>query len=117
MVLKKWEDHNAAIKTFSCQFTMWEYNNQLQLNPEAPAGPAQYQGYLSYAAPDKGMYQVEPNKQGQGGEHWICDGKSVYEVRHAPQKQIIEHPCLRTCKAKPSSTLRYRSYSALPPRR
>jgi TIGR03009 family protein len=92
MVLKKWEDHKDEIKTFSCKFTMWEYNNQLQLNPEAPEGPAQHQGYLSYAAPDKGMYQVEPDAQGQGGEHWICDGKSVYEVRHAPQKQIIERP-------------------------
>lgn len=92
MVLKKWEEHNATVKTFSCKFTMWEYNNQLRLNPQAPAGPAVHEGRLSYAAPDKGMYQVDPDQQGQGGEHWICDGKSVYEVRHAPEKKIIERP-------------------------
>lgn len=97
MVLKKWEKKNAVIKTFTCTFTVWEYNDGLQLNPQAPKDPQRRKGKLNYAAPDKGMYQVDPYPKeddgsgGGGGEHWICDGKAIYEVRDA-QKEIVEMP-------------------------
>ena len=102
LVLKKWEQKNTSIKTFSCGFTLWEYNDELPLNPQerqAPREPSIRNGRLSYAAPDKGMYQEDPYppKPGEeklppiGGVHWVCDGKSIYEVNHAERK-IVERP-------------------------
>lgn len=97
LVLKKWEQKNAGIKTFTCTFTVWEYNDGLQLNPQAPKDPPTRKGKLNYAAPDKGAYQVDPYPKnddgsgGGGGEHWICDGKSIYEVRDE-KKEIVEMP-------------------------
>ncbi len=96
LVLKKWEENNAKIKTFSCEFTLTEYKNQLQLGGQGPATPPEHTGRLNYAAPDKGMYQVDPIKKQPnsdendlGGEHWVCDGKSVFEVRD-DKNEIIE---------------------------
>lgn len=71
-------------------------------------------GELTYSKPDKGSFQIteistykqvppptnQPNAAAQGswvvqtdaiGEHWVCDGKSVYEYRN-DQKQVIERP-------------------------
>jgi TIGR03009 family protein len=71
-------------------------------------------GELSYATPDKGSfkiteiktYKLVPAPAGKPatqqyaewvvqpdaiGEHWVCDGKSVYEFR-SDQKQVIERP-------------------------
>lgn len=103
LVLQKWEEKNAGIKTFSCKFTLWEYNDDLPLNPQERQGPKEsptpQNGRLSYAAPDKGMYQVDPlpPKPGEekglpsGGQHWVCDGKSIYQVDHE-KREIVESP-------------------------
>ncbi|HUY88569.1 MAG TPA: hypothetical protein VMV10_07540 [Pirellulales bacterium] len=91
MVLRKWEQKNADTKTFSCKFKLTEFNGALRINPAQPVAPTEHQGQLSYAAPDRGMYQVYPSKGIQDGQHWICDGKAVYEVKDK-DKQIIEHP-------------------------
>ncbi len=98
-VLAKWEENNKKIKTFSCKFTLTEYRTQLQLGAQGPAAPPSHEGELKYAAPDRGMYKVEPDEKGQGGEHWICDGKVVYEVR-AEKKQIIERPLPKELQGK-----------------
>lgn len=92
LVLQKWEQKNAEIKTFSCEFKLTEFNAAMQLNPAQPAPPIEHQGFLSYAAPDRGMYQVLPSKKGvEDGQHWICDGKAVYEVKDKA-KEIVERP-------------------------
>ena len=91
MVLQKWEQKNAEIKTFSCKFKLTEFNDSRRINPAQPAAPIEHEGLLSYAAPDRGMYQVYPSEGMQDGQHWICDGKAVYEVKDK-DKEIIERP-------------------------
>lgn len=92
LVLKKWEEKNEGIKTFSCSFVLQEFNNRLQLNAQQPPAPTKRTGRLSYAAPDRGMYQVDSEPGKNNGEHWVCDGKAIYEVRETPEKQIVERP-------------------------
>jgi TIGR03009 family protein len=72
-------------------------------------------GELSYKKPDKGSFQITeirtfktpPPTPGQApdapvrgdwvkqpnaiGEHWVCDGKSVFEYRHQ-DKHLVERP-------------------------
>jgi TIGR03009 family protein len=60
-----------------------------------------------YSKPDKGLFKVEkiyqyvapqnPNdapkyeeQKGEIGEHWVCDGQSVYEYNHQ-QKKLIQY--------------------------
>jgi len=112
-VLKSWETESAKINTFKCPFERWEYDRAF--------GPAQDvplfkdKGELSYQKPDKGSFQItevnkwqakpvpageQPATEVQGdwvnqsdaiGEHWVCDGKAVFEYRH-DQKQLVERP-------------------------
>jgi TIGR03009 family protein len=92
LVLQKWEQKNSEIKTFSCEFKLTEFNAAMRLNPAQPAAPIEHKGLLSYAAPDRGMYQVLPSKKDiEDGQHWICDGKAVYEVKDKDE-QIIVRP-------------------------
>lgn len=102
-VLKYWEYQASQTKLFRCSFTRWEYDPViLPRNPEIAATVAQ--GNIQYAAPDKGLFKVEklwqvsltqqgnlavPEMKGGKaqyqpqdqilGEHWVCDGKSVFE--------------------------------------
>lgn len=109
-VLDKWQLENGKIITFKCSFERWEYdvafgpnNNQDPLNKNT--------GELSYHRPDKGSFEIKeiktfkelpvpPGAPRKGdwvvqpdaiGDHWVCDGKSVYEYRQS-QKQLVEHP-------------------------
>ena len=101
-LLAAWEARNAAVRTWSCTFHKWEYNAW------SPAGPngdqlafAESTGELKYAAPDKGLFHVKESKQwspearryevrsGDFGEHWVCNGESIYEYRHS-EKQLRE---------------------------
>lgn len=114
-VLDAWQQSSSKITTFSVDFDRLEYvpafgpvinNQQAPLNKN--------KGELSYAKPDKGSFQIteisiykvqpppanQPNAPQKGdwekqpsaiGEHWVCDGKSVYEFR-SDQKQVIERP-------------------------
>jgi TIGR03009 family protein len=109
-VLDKWQLENAKVVTFKCSFERWEYdvafgpnNNQDPLNKN--------RGELSYHRPDKGSFEiteiktfkelpVPPGTPRKGdwivqpdaiGDHWVCDGKSVFEYRPS-QKQLVEHP-------------------------
>ena len=53
---------------------------------------------IKYAAPDRGLFRLESSeKDGKEtpiedarAEHWICDGKSIWEYSPA-KKQVIEH--------------------------
>jgi TIGR03009 family protein len=109
-VLDKWQLESGTVITFKCPFERWEYdiafgpnNNQDPLNKN--------KGELSYHKPDKGSFEiteintfkelpVPPGTPRKGdwvkqpdaiGDHWVCDGKSVYEYRPS-QKQLVEHP-------------------------
>jgi TIGR03009 family protein len=103
VLLNHWEQHSSAVKTYKCRFTRYEYNPTF--------GPPQDpyiidEGTIRYAAPDKGEFKVEwrgkwvapkapgekpqyPKERVEFLEHWICDGKSVYELDGA-QKRLVQ---------------------------
>ncbi len=98
-LLAAWEARNAAVSTWSCTFHKWEYN---AWSPADAAGDrlafAESTGELKYAAPDKGLFRVRESKQwnpearryevrgGEAGEHWVCNGESIYEFRHTDRQ-------------------------------
>ncbi len=90
-ILNFWEHTTSKTKRYRCQFKRWEYGNQNLKTYSA--------GSIKYAAPDKGLFKVDaiqirqaPRQPGgepqwveqQGGfrEHWVCDGKSIFEFDH-----------------------------------
>lgn len=101
-LLAAWETRNNAVRTWSCTFRKWEYN---AWSPADATGDrlafAESTGELKYAAPDKGLFRVKESKQwspeqrryesrgGEAGEHWVCNGESIYEFRHA-ERQLRE---------------------------
>lgn len=101
-LLAAWEARNAAVKTWSCEFYKWEYN---AFGPVGPGGDrlafAESTGEIKYAMPDKGLFRVKESKQWNGqtsryeqrpgdtGEHWVCNGTSIYEFRHG-ERQLRE---------------------------
>src|SRR6185437_5619461 len=84
LVLRQWQQTGAQVKTFECGFTVWTYNAAFGPGPDKPMRTEN--GVLRYAQPDKGMYKIESD----GGEHWLCDGKAIYEFRYST-KQLIEN--------------------------
>lgn len=101
-LLAAWETRNASVTTWSCGFYKWEYN---AWSPADAAGKrlafTEATGELKYAAPDKGLFRIKESKQwnpdrrryetkaGEAGEHWVCNGTSIYEFRHA-ERQLRE---------------------------
>jgi TIGR03009 family protein len=83
LVLRKWEEKQKTIKTFSCDFTVLEYDGTYEKARESS-------GRVYYAAPDKGKYEVFDD-EGAPGEHWVCDGKSIFEF-NKDAKKLIERP-------------------------
>jgi TIGR03009 family protein len=114
-VLDTWQVQSGKVTRFSCSFERLEYNafSPKVNGEEQPLN--QCKGELSYSQPDKGSFQiteirtfkVTPPAPGQPpdaplkgdwvvqpnaiGEHWVCDGKSVFEYRHQ-DKQLVERP-------------------------
>jgi len=101
-LLAAWEARNNAVRTWSCTFHKWEYN---AWSPADAGGDrlafAESAGELKYAAPDKGLFRVRESKQwnpearryeirsGEAGEHWVCNGESIFEFRHS-ERQLRE---------------------------
>ena len=98
--LQAWEKKSKEIDTFDCSFKRWEYDPifpKPNSNPNAPVNIDL--GILKYKSPDKGVFRVL-NTEGPDGkpaaieddraDHWICDGKSVFQ--YIPkQKKLVEH--------------------------
>ena len=96
-ILEYWEFSSSKIERYRCRFHRWEYDPVF--------GPRDTyktlsEGVIKYAAPDKGLFQVErmrhyspPEREGgeskyverpnEHGEFWICDGQSVFEFDYA----------------------------------
>jgi TIGR03009 family protein len=100
--LVAWERRNAAVRTWSCAFHKWEYNAWSPVDAKGERlAFTESTGELKYAAPDKGLYRVKESKQwspearryevrgGDAGEHWVCNGESIYEFRHT-ERQLRE---------------------------
>ncbi len=106
-ILQMWEDSSATVKTFDCQFERWEYDPVFGPGDEIPM--IKSTGQLTYAKPDKGSFKIEsierfvakdPAKPTEGdyqlqqhevGEHWVCDGKAIFEYKH-DKKQLVVQP-------------------------
>lgn len=110
-MLDFWERKTSGVKTMSAQFGRWVYDPVFGPKTDAKTFTT---GEIRYAAPDKGMIQEKAlGKQGSGlydfneemkqngakwpyeerqdafGEHWVCDGKSVFEFNHKT-RQLVE---------------------------
>jgi TIGR03009 family protein len=102
-ILQYWEASSSKIKTLSCNFTRWEYD---PVFGPRDAAKTIAEGEIKYAEPDKGLFKVSkllmyapPAKAGAEptyvpqdasfGEHWVCDGKRIFEF-DARNKRVIE---------------------------
>ena len=101
-LLAAWETRNESVKTWACGFWKWEYN---AFGPVGPNGDrlafSESTGEIKYAVPDKGLFRVKDSQQWNGqtaryekrvgdtGEHWVCNGTSIYEFRHS-ERQLRE---------------------------
>jgi TIGR03009 family protein len=106
-VLKAWEQKSKDIKTFDASFKRWEYDPVLaeydralaaKQNSDPEAAVNIDLGIVKYATPDKGVFQVLSTEGPDGkikpiepdrADHWICDGKSVYQYVPS-RKQLVE---------------------------
>jgi TIGR03009 family protein len=112
-VLATWQQNSGKITTFKCSFERLEYDVAFGPAPDIPLN--RNKGELSFGKPDKGSFRIteintwqadpvppgqQPPAQVQGkwvaqpnavGEHWVCDGKSIFEYRH-DKKQLVERP-------------------------
>jgi len=96
-ILVLWENESNKIKTFTCSFERWEYNSAFGPGNEIPLTKSD--GELKYSKPDRGLFRITKintydaatgtwmPQQGEPNEHWVCDGKAVYEF-DAVRKQV-----------------------------
>jgi TIGR03009 family protein len=93
-ILNYWQVSSAKVSTYSTSFIRWEYNPAFVRDPNTPWTEAA--GVIRFAQPDKAMYRVDEVKyyeapqrpgerptylqrEGDAGEYWVCDGKSIME--------------------------------------
>jgi TIGR03009 family protein len=109
-VLQMWEAESTKVNTFNADFERWEYD--AVWGPGADKALIKSTGTLSYSKPDKGSFKIDkinrwtktdpqnaaPDAAGdyvlqkeEVGEHWVCDGKAVYEYNHR-NKQLVVTP-------------------------
>ena len=92
--LRYWEASTSGIQRYRCRFRCWEYEPAVAFREPDPK--TYKEGVIKFAEPDKGLFRVEQvqhsrRSQVQGSklqwvaqneghrEHWVCDGKSIYE--------------------------------------
>ncbi len=103
--LDYWEFRSGKVKTYSCDFMRHDYDHVF--GPKNPYWPkTRCQGSIRFASPDKGEFRVNnlgkftppkeegeqptwPMKKVEESEHWICNGKAVFEL-NAKRKLLIE---------------------------
>lgn len=101
--LQMWENESQTVKTFDCRFNRWEYDPVF-----GPANdPAvKSKGQLSYSKPDKGSFKIteierfvkkdeaSPGtyevQKNEVGEHWVCDGKAIFEYKHDKKQLVVQ---------------------------
>ena len=102
-VLGYWEHKSNQIQRYRCTFKRFEY--EPVFGPK-DAFQTYSEGVIKYAAPDKGLFRVDklqtyqpPRDPGDKakyvtlddnpGDHWVCDGKRVFQFDHA-RKTLVE---------------------------
>ncbi len=108
-ILVMWETESAKVKNFNSRFRRWEYDSVFGAGMKIPF--IKSVGQVTYSSPDKGSFKIEeirrltkqdPQQQAlepsdwvlqkdEVGEHWVCDGKAVYEYKH-DKKQLVVQP-------------------------
>ena len=104
-VLVMWENRSAEIDTYHCDFERWEYDPVFGPGESIPLTKSS--GQLTYARPDKGSFKIQQIRRwtqadfqqpgehllqkNEVGEHWVCDGKAIFEYKHA-KKQLVVQP-------------------------
>jgi TIGR03009 family protein len=99
--LRMWEAESAKITTFKSDFERQEFD--AVWNPGSDKPMKVSYGVVSYSKPDQGSFKIDrimrwvktdpksadPAAPGsfvdqpeEIGEHWVCDGKAVYEYDH-----------------------------------
>jgi len=105
--LEMWEGASAQVNTFTADFEKLTYDGVFGLGPNTPMMLSI--GSLSFSKPDKGSFKEDkisrwtkddpknvaadaPGKwveqPDEVGDHWVCDGKAVYEYNHR-EKQLV----------------------------
>lgn len=103
-VLVMWENESNKIATYNCEFERWEYDPVFGPGDEIPM--IKSHGQLTYAKPDKGSFKIEdisrwvqkdPQQPGEHvlqknevGEHWVCDGKAIFEYKHNKKQLVVQ---------------------------
>jgi TIGR03009 family protein len=98
--LQLWQAESAKINTFNANFQRYEYDDVFGQKDQAMIWST---GVLSYSKPDKGSFKIDVTRRWtktdpknpapdapadwveqkeEVGEHWVCDGKAVYEYEH-----------------------------------
>ena len=102
-VLAAWQQETDKIETFNCDFTRWTYNPAFEHPEHKGKAIVVNYGDLKYAQPDKGTFRVSnvqhfsaesgqyEDAKGEHGEHWVCNGKSIWEYDHE-NKRVVERP-------------------------
>jgi TIGR03009 family protein len=107
-VLQMWEAESAKVKTFNADFERWEYD--AVWGPGLDQALIKSTGTLSYSKPDKGSFKIDQinrwtkkdpqdttanaagdyvEQRDEVGEHWVCDGKAVYEYNHRTKQLVV----------------------------
>jgi len=94
-ILNLWEQRNEKVKTFDCRFKRWIYD---VVFGRANQPKFIESGTIKYASPDRGLFRIETTEKNgkevaiedSRAEHWISDGKSIFEFNPV-KKQVIEH--------------------------
>jgi TIGR03009 family protein len=103
-LLKFWEMYSARVKRYRCQFTRYEYDSIFGPSDRDTAKTIS-EGQIAYESPDKGMFKVDEIKhhtpqqdgkftyvarEGEQGEHWICDGQAVFEYDYVNKQLEVQ---------------------------
>jgi len=107
-VLQMWETKSSEIKTFNSEFERLEYDRVFGPGDERPL--IRSTGKLSYSKPDKGSFKIDEIRRwtkkdpqnaaadapgeftvqkDEVGEHWVCDGKAVYQYNHQAKQLVV----------------------------
>jgi TIGR03009 family protein len=96
-ILQMWENKSKEVKTYDCAFDRLEYDPVFGPKDKAMIHS---KGQLSYSKPDKGSFKIDQIERYEAkdgtykvqkhevGEHWVCDGKAIYEYKH-DKKQLV----------------------------
>ncbi len=79
--LKAWEAESDKVEIMRCKLLLWEYDGVFN-NGKPPVR----EGDLQYAKPDKGLYRMLDVDGKKYTDHWLCDGRSVFQYDYDEQK-------------------------------